>query len=359
MQASPCKLREAVKNPTFSKQFCFLLYKEVLIRSRNRIQSLLELGLPVLMIVFFWGLIQTLDSDEKPAMAQMFSLVLYLVLSLNVTGFVESITAERESGMRDFMNILGLNELALHCVQWIVFSCTMTVISACVAGPATKSGLYGSSTFEALFFFFWAFSVGSVSFALFMSLPYSSAKMARTATFVLYFAIGLTGSAIKKTVTATQQFTLVLFFPQIGWTLGRILIDNSTSVVVIGNSTQVDFGLNLDNFRTPVLNGFSMALLVQAMCCSSVMYFLVYAYLDQWIARGAATKRPWHFPLSQCFCFKYSSSAPVDSLDDGVKIFQCSMKYSQGPVIISNLTAFLRSGDISVILGPNGSGKTR
>jgi hypothetical protein len=82
----------AALNPTFFTQFGFLLYKECLVRSRNVIQSLLELCLPVLMIVFFWGLLETLDAEDKAAMAQMFSLVLYLVLSLNVTAFVESIT---------------------------------------------------------------------------------------------------------------------------------------------------------------------------------------------------------------------------------------------------------------------------
>jgi ATP-binding cassette, subfamily A (ABC1), member 3 len=312
-----------------------VVYKSLLIKLNSPISFFIELSFPMLL---FFGFAKIQTPETKIILGDLFNMLLFMSLSVSLSRLVFLVVSERESRMQEMMKILGLSNLALY-VSWFFFYAILMFIVCGGIVPVIIWGDLVDTSPIVLFVFYFTFCCASISFSLFISVPFESSKVAQSATFLIYFLVSQAQSWVERSVGESKsvppsiQFWLALVFPQAGFSYGNKLLNA----------------------------GGSIGHVLTAMMLSTVIYFVLFWYFDQVVPRKIGFQKNWLFPLSMCFTrsSEYARLLGESNADDTlVELNGISKQYDGGLLALDNVSLEISLGSVTVLLGPNGAGKT-
>jgi len=332
----------------FLYQFGVVLRKSFLIKSKTPIWSLVELLLPVVL------LFAVTQIGSKQVSEQMFRPLLCLIYSSTMAGLIGIVVTEKEQRISEMMKIMGLPNW-IHYLSWFVsYSTILGVTSVLVAPVIVYADVMPQANVFLVFFYYMLFSTSSIAFSLFISSPFDSAKVAQIVGFLLYGLISLGGSVVSPKWSVGTKCVVTLFAPPVGFSLGvQSAVGNS---MTWSNMSQVK-------------NNFSVSYAMLFMFLSTIMYMVLYVYLDQVLPHAVGTRRPFWFPLE--FLFPSLALSPKDeSAAESQSLFAASgassvvetkalcKRYNASRQVLLDVNLRLNSGELTVLLGRNGAGKT-
>ncbi|CBZ24580.1 putative ABC transporter [Leishmania mexicana MHOM/GT/2001/U1103] len=289
-----------------------------------------------------------------------------LVLSFlhSVSQLTKRIVLEKELRIREAMQIMGLSSTSLH-LSWLVTYALQYLPVCIVMTILMKLTLAPSSDAFVLFMTFYLFAMSTIPLSGLIAAFFSKARLASMLAPLIYFVLSVPTFA-SSTVSANAIIGMSLLSPT---ALAAVLTNILTLEVAAG------FGPNQlnSNALTP-----KSSILYAVLAADFVLYYILMLYLDNVMPKDWGTRKHLLFfiidPVMWCFNSKHKRLEggadgraengvfeDVDGDDDAVVLDGLRKEYSRGGktfVAVNNLYWGMREGEISVLLGHNGAGKT-
>ena len=328
----------------FTTQLNAVLYKSFLLKKKTLVGTLFELFFPLFLAAVFILIVKTQgNSDAKSAYPLIFNILLYLVLSFSLSKLAGLLVMERETKIREMMKILGLRDIVFYLAWWIFYASLMFVVCLSICFPVVYGDILPHSPNPiVLFLFYFSFCAAAISFAMLMSSPFNSVRVAQTVGFLIFYAISQIQWAVESTWSYSAQFAMYFFFPQVSFSIGIRQINNDYDVL-----TFQTWNISYDNY-------ISMLGLIWISVLSAIFYFVLFCYIDQIIPHAVGVRKSIWFPLT-LLCSKRNTKTFGSNT-------KCSMsnltKQFGSKIALSNFSIELDVGDMNILLGENGAGKT-
>ena len=324
-------------------QFAAVLKKSFLIKASTPFTTFAEFFLPII----FLGLLTLLKKSGVPV-ESLFRILLSMTFSISMASLISVVVHEREQRISEMMKILGLSSWIYFSSWFVFYALMMTITSIFVAGIKILGEIMPPETnFVVVFLYYFLFSVSSVSFALFISTPFDSAKVAQSVGFMVYGMISVLGLVIEPEWSSATKRVVGFFLPPLAYTMGL--------------TTSTRTGMRWSTLSAEYLD-FSVESAMIFMGLSTLFYFFLYVYLDQIIPRAIGTRKSWWFPFEVCFKRNKrteTSSLPLSKAGNIVETRGLSKHYSGSrAAALSNVDMTFSTGELTVLLGQNGAGKT-
>ncbi|XP_037670546.1 ATP-binding cassette sub-family A member 3 isoform X2 [Choloepus didactylus] len=315
--------------------------------------------------------------------AIQYQLPLLLMLSFTYTSLtiIRAVVQEKERKLKEYMCMMGLSGW-LHWSAWfLLFSLLLLVVVAsmtlllCVKVKENVAVLSSSDPSLVLVFLL-CFALSSVSFSFMVSTFFSKANMAAAIGGFLYF------------------FTYIPYFfiaPHYNWmTLSQKLFSCLLSNVAMAMGAQLigkfeakGTGIQWQELLSPVNvdDDFSFGQVLGMLLLDTVLYGLVTWYVEAVFPGQFGVPQPWYFfVLPSYWCGNPRTASGKEDGDDpekvlrteffeaepeglvaGIRIKHLSKVFrvgTKGKAAIRDLNLNLFEGQITVLLGHNGAGKT-
>ncbi|GAB9476481.1 Abc transporter a family member 1, partial [Globisporangium polare] len=227
-------------------------------------------------------------SDVKNVFAIIFILAYLYAISRILVVFVE----EKESRMREFMKILGVEEKAI-VISWYITYTGILMVGSVLQTYAGTFGLFANSSVIIVFLFFFLFSMSVLAYGFLVSTIFSRARAGAFVGMVVFFLMYFLSAAFKaETSQDAKKFGCIL--SPVALTLGvRVLSDLESTGQGISFS---NIDVETENFR------FSTAL--WAFLFDTILYTLLGLYLEKVIPKDYGTTLKWTFPFSPSYWLK-------------------------------------------------------
>jgi len=186
-----------------------VLRKSYLLKRKTPKTTLFEFAFPILLLGV---LILVKDKIGKPEVLQMFKLVLFLSYSTALSKLAHLLVTERENRIAEMMKILGLSSWIFYSGWFIGYAITMLVMSVMISPMLVFSGLLADSSVLIIFLILFLYSTSSISFSMVLSVPFNSAKVAQSVTFMIYYLTQFVTVLTKEWGKPAKQ-VLMFFFP--------------------------------------------------------------------------------------------------------------------------------------------------
>ncbi|CBZ24578.1 putative ABC transporter [Leishmania mexicana MHOM/GT/2001/U1103] len=281
-----------------------------------------------------------------------------------VSQFTKRIVLEKELRIREAMQIMGLGNAPIYISWYLTFflpNFFVTIVTLVVI----RMTYITITNILILFLVYYIYLVTCVPLAGFYSAFFSKARLASLLTPLIYFVFAMPAFAIQSANTAI--ITAFCIFPPTAYAVTMLgIIDHEIAGGFAGASWH-------DVLDTP-----PVYLAIMMMGVDFVFFNLLMLYLDNVMPKDWGTrKHPLFFiidPVMWCFNSKHKRLEggadgraengvfeDVDGDDDAVVLDGLRKEYSRGGktfVAVNNLYWGMREGEISVLLGHNGAGKT-
>uniref|UniRef100_A0A8C0LPF4 ATP-binding cassette sub-family A member 17-like n=1 Tax=Canis lupus dingo TaxID=286419 RepID=A0A8C0LPF4_CANLU len=280
---------------------------------------------------------------------------------------INSIALEKERKMKEYMCMMGVNNWQ-HWAAWFImfFISTLIVISFmtilfCIEVHGVV--VFRNSDPSLIFVFLLCFATATILFAFMISTFFQKAHVATAAGGIIFFFtylpyLYLTFSYPQRTYFQKVAFCLL---SNIAMALGVRLI-SSFEIRGTGMRWKHVGGLSGE---------FNFSHVLVMLVLDSVLYGLVAWYVEAVLPGEYGIPKPWYFfsasdPLldvgdpDKASESKFIQEEPTD-LAKGIEIRQLYKVYQTGKskhVAVKGLTMNLYQGQITVLLGHNGAGKT-
>ncbi|KAL7706957.1 ATP-binding cassette protein subfamily A member 10 [Lotmaria passim] len=301
---------------------------------------------------------------------QLAPLILVLGFLYPVSQQTKRIVVEKELRIREAMLIMGLTETTMYLawmivygVWYIVSSGIITVILRFTYLPHTSAGY--------VFFMFLFFSWSTITLSGAIAAIFSKARLAALLAPLIYFVMAIPLFAMQSATSAAK--TGIMILSPSALSVGfAILFDHEAA----GGTDAKALVYFRDNPK--------LILVYVFLVVDIFVYLLLMAYFDCVIPKEwGTTKNPLFFvidPIKWCCCRKRAQDEDADGLPDGraengvfeeadpaeearaaVQIRGLRKRFRRGGktfVAVNNLYWSLKEGQISVLLGHNGAGKS-
>ncbi|XP_072798874.1 phospholipid-transporting ATPase ABCA3-like isoform X1 [Vicugna pacos] len=302
-------------------------------------------------------------------------LMFILMFSPTVLSIVRSIVWEKENRLKEYQLTIGIKNWML----WAAYFCTFfffyifIIASICVLffTKIIREPLLRYSDYSFIFIFLTCYAIASIFFAFMISTLFSKARMAASAGSFLYFASFFPFNSVAQNyghITLTRKVAACLS-SNVALALGiKLLVKLEIKRI----------GVKWNNLWTPaslddnlVLGHMSGMLLLDAF-----LYGLVTWYIENVFPGKYGVPKPWYFFLMRSYWFgqprikrnkgevkdcevtqnKYFEPEPT-SLVAGIQIKNLYKEFGD-KVAINNMSLNLYKGQITILLGQNGAGKS-
>ncbi|KAM8961307.1 phospholipid-transporting ATPase ABCA3 isoform 2-T2 [Pelodytes ibericus] len=312
-------------------------------------------------------------------------LPLLIMLSFTYTSLsiVRALVLEKERKLKEYMRVMGLSSW-LHSSAWFIHFFLLLLVSVffvtvllCV--QVSKEGAVLTRSDPTLVFvYLMVFAVSTICFSFMISSFFSKANMAAASGGFLYFFSYIPYFFISPRydiVTHSEKLVSCLI-SNVGMAMGAQLIG-----MFEGKGT----GAQWSNLFTPVSvdDNFTLAQVLGMLLFDSFLYSLIGWYVESVMPGDYGVPQPWYFfVLPSYWCgtprmaevfekeeeedpekaFKgdYLEEEPSD-LAPGVRLKHLTKAFRVGGkrrVAVRDLTLNMYEGQITVLLGHNGAGKS-
>uniref|UniRef100_A0A8I3MPS8 ABC transporter domain-containing protein n=1 Tax=Canis lupus familiaris TaxID=9615 RepID=A0A8I3MPS8_CANLF len=273
---------------------------------------------------------------------------------------INSIALEKERKMKEYMCMMGVNNWQ-HWAAWFImfFISTLIVISFMTILFCIEVHVSGNSDPSLIFVFLLCFATATILFAFMISTFFQKAHVATAAGGIIFFFtylpyLYLTFSYPQRTYFQKVAFCLL---SNIAMALGVRLI-SSFEIRGTGMRWKHVGGLSGE---------FNFSHVLVMLVLDSVLYGLVAWYVEAVLPGEYGIPKPWYFFVMVSTVLdvgdpdkasesKFIQEEPTD-LAKGIEIRQL-YKVGSKHVAVKGLTMNLYQGQITVLLGHNGAGKT-
>ena len=336
------------------QQLGAVLKKSYILKMKTPKMTLFELLFPVLILGV---LVVSKDKIGSTALIQIFLMTLSLCLAIIISKLTHLIVTEREERISEMMKILGLPSW-IHYTGWFIFyALTMFVMNVIIVAIIIFAKILENTNGFLLFVLLMVFSTSSIAFSQLLSVPFDSAKAAQSFTFLVYYITQYTSYLIKDW-SPEAIHVVMFFFPSL--TFSKAM----DTVVSLDKRFGADWA-SVDSLAPYDLNTCMLLLGL-----STIAYFVLYVYLDQVVPHAVGSRRhplfflSWFKKMFTSAGSRSSSDVRSESMslvgdeEKVVRISGLSKSYDKTKPALSDLTVDLLPGELTVLLGRNGAGKT-
>ncbi|XP_034781951.2 phospholipid-transporting ATPase ABCA3-like [Acipenser ruthenus] len=314
------------------------------------------------------------------AVQNQLPLLLMLSFTYTALNIVRAVVQEKERKLKEYMRMMGLSNW-LHWTAWfsmfflfLLISVFFVTLLLCVKVSPNGAVLTNSEP-SVVFVFLLTFAVSTITFSFMVSAFFSRANVAAAAGGFLYFFsyIPYFFIAPRYDLLSHAQKVSVCLISNVGMAMGAQLIG-----VFEGKGT----GIQWNNLLEPVSvdDPFSLAQVLGMLLLDSLLYGLLGWYVEAVFPGEYGVPLPWHFFMLPSYWCSTPCLALVKEKEDvekalkgefieeepvglvsGIKIKHLAKVFRVGNVIrevVRDLTLNMYEGQITVLLGHNGAGKS-
>ncbi|XP_055264789.1 phospholipid-transporting ATPase ABCA3-like [Moschus berezovskii] len=300
-------------------------------------------------------------------------LMFILMFSPTVLSIIRSIVWEKEKRLKEYQLTVGLRSWMIWAAYFFTFFFFYIFIVSliCVLVFIFKDPVFCYSDYSFIFVFLMCYAVASIFFGFMVSTFFKKARLAASAGSFIYFASFFPFNSIAQ------------YYGQINLTMKVAACLSPNVALALGINLLVKFetkqtGVNWNSIWTPasledkLTFGYMMGMLV----IDAFLYGLVTWYIEAVFPGQYGMPQPWYFFLMHSYWFskprikikkeemndsvitqdKYFEAEPT-GLVAGIKIKHLYKELGD-KVVINNMSLNLYKGQITILLGQNGAGKT-
>ncbi|GBP54696.1 ATP-binding cassette sub-family A member 3 [Eumeta japonica] len=319
-----------------------------------------------------------LEDYAVEALQYLFPSFLMMSFCYTAVNIAKAVTLEKEMQLKESMKIMGLPTW-LHWTAWFfkqfLFLMIVTVLIVLllkIPWFTTEDGISGYSVFtntpwSVLIFFIGLYAACTIFFCFMMSGFFSKASTASLFTGLLWFVTYMPSFLLTLDVNyspAVQALTCLAINSGMSYGFGLLLAAES--------SGGMQWGHFMDAPSTDVQFVFGHVVIMLAVNC--VIYMLIALYLEQVLPGAYGVAHPWYFPVQRSFWFPdksrssnvivpESNASEVVKENDptqnpvGVQISKLTKVFGKN-LAVNELSLNVYEGQITVLLGHNGAGKS-
>ncbi|XP_027467992.2 ATP-binding cassette sub-family A member 3-like [Zalophus californianus] len=309
----------------------------------------------------------------------IFPLVVLLVFSLTELTLIRTIVSEKEKRLKEYQLMIGLSNAMLWAsnfvsffLMFLIIVCLLCVILFVKIVPDVVLRYSDPSL---IFVFFLCFVIASISFGFLISTFFDTATLAVSVGGFLYFVTFFPYvfvSTMYTQMTLTEKLAFCVF-SNVAVALG---------VDFISKMEMKQYGVQWNNMLSPVNpdDDLSFAHIMGMLLFDAFLFGLMTWYIDAVFPGKYGVPKPWYFFVQKSYWFgkalsikkkedkqiiditrsDYFEDEPVD-LAAGIRIQHLYKEFTMEKdtiMAVKNLSFNVYKGQITVLLGPNGTGKT-
>ncbi|XP_025778776.1 ATP-binding cassette sub-family A member 13 [Puma concolor] len=288
-----------------------------------------------------------------------FPLIMMLTWMVSVASMVRKLVYEREIQIEEYVRMMGVHPTILFLAWFLENMAMLAISSAALAIILKVSGIFAHSNACIIFLFLLDFAVSVVMLSYFLSTFFSQANTAALCTSLVY---------------------MISFLPYIV----LLVLRNQLSVVIQTFLVRIQW----NNMYQPLeQTGVTFGWVSWMILFDSGLYFVCGWYLNNLLPGTFGLRKPWYFPFTASYWRNLGGflakrpHAPSSNLsfssenfDDkgsslpigegkpggppGVALLSVTKEYERHKAAVRDLTLTFHRGQITVLLGTNGAGKT-
>ncbi|KAF4706397.1 hypothetical protein FOZ62_014853, partial [Perkinsus olseni] len=242
------------------------------------------------------------SSDGIDLISDLTWLVVF-AFSASVSVQISRLIREKEMRLREIMRMMGLMDVSYY-LSWLITQILTWLIICLAISLVMKVGTYKHSSWFLIFMLNISFGLSSMSFAFLMSAIFTRERVGAVIGFFVYLA-GLFISVPDYATASTKNFMSLI--PIVGFREG---------LGVVGYLEETYGGLTSDTTSVDYRN-YSYAQAVAMNFVASILWWILYYYVDQTNPFQVGFRRPYYFPFQKSYwleCFRDERNA--DFLDD-------------------------------------------
>uniref|UniRef100_A0A8C0NNA7 ABC transporter domain-containing protein n=1 Tax=Canis lupus familiaris TaxID=9615 RepID=A0A8C0NNA7_CANLF len=300
-------------------------------------------------------------------------LMFILMFSPTVLSIMRYIVWEREKRLKEYQLIIGLQNWIIWAAYFFTFFFFYIIIISliCVLFSIFSEPIFRFSDSSFIFVFLMCYAIASIFFAFMVSTFFNKVHLAASAGSLLYFAAFFPFNTIIKHyghMTLTQKVTVCL---------------SSNVALALGISRLLKLELKRKclpcksfNLEDNLIFGYILLMLL----LDAFLYGLVTWYMETIFPGQCGVPQPWYFFLLRSYWLgetkirekkevkncgqtpnKHFEAEPT-SLVAGIQIKHLHKVFVSNEfgdkVVVNNMSLNLFKGQITILLGQNGAGKT-
>ncbi|XP_035969082.2 phospholipid-transporting ATPase ABCA3-like [Halichoerus grypus] len=299
-------------------------------------------------------------------------LMFILMFSPTVLSIMRSIVWEREKRLKEYQLIIGLKNWIIWAAYFFTFFFFYIIIISmiCVLFSIFSEPIFRFSDGSFIFVFLMCYAIASIFFAFMVSTFFNKVHLAASAGSLLYFASFFPFNTITQfygQMTLTKKVAACLS-SNVALALGlRCLLKLELRQI----------GIRWDNIWTPVNleDNLMFGYILLMLLLDAFLYGLVTWYIETVFPGRYGVPQPWYFFLMRSYWFgepkirkkeemkscgetlnKYFEAEPTSLVAD-IQIKHLHKEFGD-KVVVNNMSLNLYKGQITILLGQNGAGKT-
>ncbi|KAF4663843.1 hypothetical protein FOZ61_001327 [Perkinsus olseni] len=242
------------------------------------------------------------SSDGIDLISDLTWLVVF-AFSASVSVQISRLIREKEMRLREIMRMMGLMDVSYY-LSWLITQILTWLIICLAISLVMRGGTYKHSSWFLIFMLNISFGLSSMSFAFLMSAIFTRERVGAVIGFFVYLA-GLFISVPDYAAASTKNFMSLI--PIVGFREG---------LGVVGYLEETYGGLTSDTTSVDYRN-YSYAQAVAMNFVASLLWWILYYYVDQTNPFQVGFRRPYYFPFQKSYwleCFRDDRDA--DFLDE-------------------------------------------
>lgn len=221
------------------------------------------------------------------AVSQVFGLFLVLGYFYPVSQVIGSIVSEKETKIREGMQMMGMAPGALGGA-WLLYFFTQFGVIAIISATLLNSTMLKHSSGGLLLLQFWLFGLSCTALGYLLSTFFSRSKIAAVVGTIVYVAAFFPYFAVDNPEKGHGGKIAASILSPVAFGIG---------LQVVSDVEANGVGLTMANVNTPVDNvTFAETLLMLAV--DTVLYLALGWYFDNVIPQEFGVAKPWYFPVS-------------------------------------------------------------
>ncbi|XP_004691779.1 PREDICTED: ATP-binding cassette sub-family A member 3-like [Condylura cristata] len=307
------------------------------------------------------------------AVKSFLPLMFILMFSPTVLSIVRSIVSEREKRLKEYQLTIGLRNWMIWAAHFLTFFFFYIIIISliCVLFFIFGEPVFRYSDSSFIFVFLMCYAISSIFFAFMVSTFFNKARMAVSTGSILYFA------SFYPFNSLTQNYGHITLTKKVAFCL------SSNVALSLGINLWLkleikEIGVKWENLWTPaslednLVFGYLMGMLL----LDAFLYGLVTWFIETVFRGQFGMPQPWYFFLKHLYWFgkpavkrkteevtqcrntesKYFEPEPTN-LVVGIQMEHLHKEFGD-KIAVNNMSLNLYKGQISILLGQNGAGKT-
>jgi len=294
----------------------------------------------------------------------MISVLLVFSFMYPVSQQTKRLVEEKEKRIREAMLIMGLGSGSFYASHWLCYH-FIYFVTALLCSIILNVTFFDKTQFPIIFFLFYFFVMSCISLSSLLSALFSKSRLAAMLSPVIFFIIAIPSFSIPQDASRQTYANMALLSPS-AFAIGLSLIaqyEQSTGMQTKGFFSKEDT--------------YNMWSVYQALIFDTIVYFLLALWFD------AILPSEWGTREHPCFCYircadLFRRAKPIEGrFNDGkdpkgkyepypmgkpaVQMQGLRKEFTRGKehfVAVNDLSLNLYEGQVSVILGHNGAGKT-